>query len=616
MPRRRYHAAVAGSGSAVSIRPRDAALVALSALVTTIVVWATPRSVQPGDAAEFATIMLRGGVPHPSGYPWMRMLGLLARPLETAGVVPATAAALPCAIAGGAAWLVLHPLLCRLSTTTIGTLVAAAMASASVVVVHACDSEVWGLHLLLCAVVLRLALARAAPDPWWLGLALGLAVSHHLTAVLLVPLAIGASLPGRAPLAVWSRSAALAGGKGVAGSATGLLVFGTLMVGQGGAWRWGDTTTWTGLLHHVTRGDYGVLQLSLHTETVTAMTQWTRTAGSLGRVLSLGLLEGTAAAVMGVATVATVLAVGLGRRPVCVGVGAWWGAAATVLASAVAFPALHDIDPGSVFGAWILERFDLLTLLVLAPWCAVALLGAATTLDGATDRRLPRILTGLAAVVAVSLQLRHTAAQGVPSDDDGVQRYAVAVLSTPEPGAPALVFGTDDHRTFPILFAQEVLGAGPDVVYIDASLLAHPWYRARTRLRLRGLPDIDKPLRLMGAVWRDPALAKTPVYLANDFSRPSTTLGRVPEGVLWRVLPPPPLQTVPPPDPAEVVRRHRAAFARYPAVGPLRAASPAHPFTADLAAHYNEPTAQLVRALTQAGQSEQAQALTAELAGS
>lgn len=87
--------------------------VALAGLLGLIAVIAVPRHVQAGDAGEFATIMLAGGVPHPSGYPWMRVLGLPARGLAAVGLSPATAAALPCALAGVAAWVVLWPLCAR-----------------------------------------------------------------------------------------------------------------------------------------------------------------------------------------------------------------------------------------------------------------------------------------------------------------------------------------------------------------------------------------------------------------------------------------------------------------------------------------------------------------------
>jgi hypothetical protein len=196
----------------------------------------------------------------------------------------------------------------------------------------------------------------------------------------------------------------------------------------------------------------------------------------------------------------------------------------------------------------------------------------------------------------------------VPSQDDGVQRYAEDLLRTPPPGTPALVFGTDDHRTFPVLFARQVLGAGEHVVYVDASLLAHPWYRARLRRALPWLPDVDKPLRLMGAIWADPAHRDTPIYLANLFSRPATTLPVVPEGILWRVLP----SHVPPPSVDAVVAAHLDALSRY-RPPPRPSPHPGHPWTADLVAAYHQGHRKLVAALRAEGRTAQADDLAARV---
>lgn len=593
--------------------PIRVATIGLALGLVALAVWAAPSAVQAGDAGELSTVMLRGGVPHPSGYPWMRALGPIARLLEQLGVAPARAAALPCALCGAAAWVVLLGPVSRLVSWKVATWAVAFMGTASIVVLHAFDAEVWGLHLLLCACFVRLALRDPPCSPLRLGLMLGLAVSHHLSAVLLVPLAIGAALPAREPggdARRWAMSALRAGGLGLAGSALGLLAYATLMIGDGGAWRWGDTQSLSGLLHHVSRGDYGVLSLSLHEDTVGPVDQLRRVAASLGRVLSAGRSD---APWLGAGLLVAVALGGATRVPTALRPAAWRGYLAATALSTFGFPALHDIDPASPFGAWILERFDLLPCLLWTPLVALAAARATEALRGRVSSRVvPAALAALGAG-AILAQLATTADRGVPSDDDGVERYAVDLLRTPAPGVPSLVFGTGDHRTFGVLYAQEVLEEGEHVLYIDASLLAHAWYRARLRDRWPQLPDVDKPLALMGAVWRSPALADTPVYLANDFSRPSTTLGRVPEGLLWRVIPPPELATTPPPSPAEVLARHRAAWSRY--VGPPPGRPKAgHPFTGDLAANYTDLTERLIEALRAAGMTDDARDLAHDLA--
>jgi len=581
-------------------------LLVVAVLLIAVMIWAVPRSVQPGDAGEFATIMLDGGVPHPSGYPWMRILGFPARLFHAMGVPPATAAALPCAAAGCLAWLLLHPILVRIAGAGVATFVVALLGTASVVVVHTCDSEVWGPHLLMSSIVLRVALSKRQCSPLVLGLVLGLAVSHHLTAVLLVPLAVGAAWPSREPQDRWLVPLVSAGAKGIAGSALGLTAMATLAIGSGGHWRWGDTGTLSGLIHHISRADYGVLQLSLHQEAVTVTDQWVRTAGSLGSALTAGF---TAAPLAGLVLTFGICGFACWRRPAALARGPWWGLMVTALATVVGFPALHNIDPTRVFGAWILERFDLLSLLVLSIPLAVAL---GPVSGWASDARRKTLLA-LLATALVGQQVYNTGRRGVASSDTFVEHYAVALLRTPTPGVRSVVFGTDDHRTFPVLYAQVVLGEGPDVLYIDASLLSHSWYRRMLRRSWPSLPDVDKPVRLMGAIWQSPDLAQTPIYLANNFSRPSANLNRVPEGVLWRIVPPPSLATAPPPLPAEIVELHRAALGRLRPMDGPPSLSAAHPFTGDLAAHYNEPTRRLITSLMATGHTDLAQALADDL---
>lgn len=568
---------------------------ALCGLLSLLAGLAVPRQVQAGDAGEFATVMLAGGVPHPSGYPWMRVLGLPARALAAMGVPPATAAALPCALAGVAAWIVLWPLLARWAGRIPATVAVAVLATASPMLVHCSDSEVWGPHLLACALVLRVC-ARPSPRAWQLGLVFGLAVSHHLTAALLLPMVVGAAWPRPFSVPRLLTTAA----QGVGAGLVGLVPYATLALGSGGAWRWGDTRSLTGLWHHVLRADYGVLSLSLHAEDPAVLDQWARALAVVGSAASGGLAAGP-----GVAVVVLVLFAALAvRRPAAAPPGAWWGLWGAVLASTLAFPAAHNIDPSSRFGAWILERFDLLTILLWAPAWAVVAARAGSRVHARVPGRPVKAVLALVAVTLVAVQLLRSHARGLPSADAGVQRYAEDLLRTPAPDQPALVIGTDDHRVFPILFVQHVLHRGAPTVYVDASLLSHAWYREHLRARFPALPDVDKPVALVGALWADPALRDTPIYLANVFSRPSAALPVVPQGVLWRVLPP----HRPPPSPAQVVADHLAALQRYdPPASHVRRA--AHPWTEDLWAAYNEGSERLVAALHAEGRDAEARAL-------
>jgi len=560
---------------------------------------ALPTHIQAGDAGEFATVMLRGGIPHPSGYPWMRVLGPPARALELLGVAPALAAALPCALAGIGAWFLVHRILVRLGLPLAGAFAVFLAGLSAPVVLHVNDSEVWGVHLLLCAWVVRSALIGRDPSPVGLGFLLGLAVSQHLSAILLVPLVIGAAWPHPAPATseTWRRLLNTCG-LGLMGSLIGLFPYATLAMGTGGAWRWGDTRTFEGLLRHVIRADYGVVQLSLHKESPLLVDQLARVLESVGGSLSAGLL---AMPMLAAPLVLALLWAATRPGPEGVRPAAWRGLLGSMIASALLFPALHNIDPTSPFGAWILERFDLLTIMLFCPIVAV-LCGKLWRL---TSSRVARAALAVAAVGLLVLQGARTRAHGVAADGAGIEHYAIDVVKTPPADQMAIVFGTDDHRLFPILYVQEILGHGPQTLYIDASLLSQAWYRRQLRRRWPSLPEVEKPLELMGKIWSDPARDTIPIYMTNVFSRPSAALPKVPEGVLWRVVPPnaTPLAH----DADAVYGRHLAALGRYDGV--LPSPHPGHPFSSDAHTAYTEGTRQLVAALRREGRSAQADSL-------
>lgn len=581
--------------------------VAVAVVLVAAAAWALPTTVQPGDAGELSTVMLRGGIPHPSGYPWIRILGPVARMFLALGIPPATAAALPCAVLGVAGWVLVLQATSRWFGAGPAAVAVLVAALGTPVLLHTMDAEVWGPLVGFAGLVLRVGAhaptSAPHPSPLALGLCCGLAVSHHLTAVLLVPFVVGAAWPaatGRRDRSALFRSLARRGALGVTAAAVGLTPYLTLAVGSGGAWRWGDPRSLAGLWHHISRADYGSLQLSLHTESIPVADQWQRSIASVGGALSAGLPGGAVvgAVVLAVAVIALLRAPGRMRMPLRVGL------CASALASLLALPAAFNLDPASPFAAWILERFDVLTILLFVP----ALAAVFSAMLARLARPRARALAAVAGILLV-LQATATSAQrGVPSAHRFVQRYAVDLLRTPPPGAPAIVLGTDDHRTFPILYAQTVLGEGADVIYIDASLLSHPWYRARLRERAPWLPDVDKPLRLLGVLWQDPAHRDTPVYLANVFSRPAAGLPRVPEGALWRVVAP----HDSPPSAQGVLDRHLHALARFAGVADAPGAS-SDPWTEDLQAAYHEGHGQLVSALRAEGRLADADALAGRL---
>ncbi|MCA9683563.1 MAG: DUF2723 domain-containing protein [Myxococcales bacterium] len=608
----------------------------LAAILLTLSAWALPRAVQAGDAGEFATVMLTGGVPHPSGYPWMRILGLFSRALWALGLSPAVAAALPPTLAGVAAWVLLQRTTARLLAPWLEARQAGALSAALVllaalsplVVIHVNDSEVWGPNLLFSVLFARTCLLTSdrGPRPLLLGLLLGLAVSHHLTAVLLVPLAIAGAWPTRevgGPLARFIIALLRNGALGLLGSLLGLLPLLTLPIGAGGGWRWGDVRHVDGLLHHILRRDYGTLSLSLHEEEVSALDTVSRHLTGLGEIFSAGLVEawwfGALILLGSLGLAAGLLRARSEPSPGTNRIAVGWAAA--LLIAGPGFASLQNIDPHSPFGAWILERFDLLPLLLLVPVIALATTAVIVRLRAVTDRASIRMAAWALPAVLLLAQFGAVLERGRPATERAVEIAAIDLLENPDPLGPALpgpadqapiraiVFGTDDHRSFPVLYAREVLAAGEHTLYIDAALLAHPWYRARLRRRVPTLPDVDKPLRLIGAIWSDPSLDQVPIYLANVFSAPAEKLERVPEGLLWRVVPPAdhPRFVAEQWSLSAITERHLDALARLrarPEDFAGRTHPRGHPWSADLLESYREPSRALMTALARAGRVE------------
>jgi len=584
----------------------DRSITIAAALVLTVVaVLASPISVQGGDAGELATVMLRGGVAHPPGFPWMRtVLAAISRALEGFEIAPARAAALPCALSGVFAWLLVQRMLARSGAAVVGAVVIILVALSPIVVVHVNDSEVWGLHLLLCACVVhfalfgqRVATSRRSQAGFaaGLGVLLGLAMSHHPTAILLLPLVLAAwpiQTHGTFPQVSNRRDNVMIAIMVVAGITVGLTPYLTLALGTAGAWRWGEPQTLDGLWRHVTRADYGVFQLSLHHEQPTVLALWSRASSSIGSTLTAGVLHDPwlCGSFLGVVFVAA-------KPPVTARKTAFLGLKLAVVAATLAFPAWQNIDPHSPFGAWILERFDLLAILLWIPLLTLAVMRAAAI------GTLARGSLAVLGVTVLAAQPLRTWAHGIPAREHGVEGYARDLLATVDRHPLAIVLGSDDHRTFPVLYAQNVLELGPRTLYIDASLLAHGWYRARLRRQWPQLPDVDRPLALIGALWRLPDTRDIPIYLANVFSRPAAEqLDVVPEGILWRVIPPHARR----PSLDRLVEAHVAAMAQAHGIALSSHDSPksAHPWSQDLAHAYIDGHRQLTEACVAAARAD------------
>jgi hypothetical protein len=509
----------------------------LLVLLVVTLAWALPRTVQGGDAAEFSVVMLRGGIAHPSGYPWMRLLSLLAWMPESLGMSPASAAALLPASFGAAAWLLWYRILSRWVHAALACFWCALAGTCALSVEHLYDAEVWGPHLFFTALFVNLCTREEPPRALLLGLLLGAATAHHLTAVLLVPLAISSAWPEEGqPLASGLVRNAAAG---IGGSLLGLSAFVSLRIAApspaDSGWTWGEFDTWAGWFHHISRGDYGTTQLSLHESEATALEQilraWQSVCGNLsGQLASTPL----ASILLFAALLALAAHAARDRLPRRTRLGY----AGCLLTTLVFFPSLADLDPTRAHSTWILERFDFLPMALLMGVAALACEGIRLQVASRQTRAGPRLRGGAAYLAGGSL-LAYSALSALahpPSADHGVEAYARALYATPDPAeGRSIVFGTDDHRSFPAVFHAEVLEPDSSVLYIDPSLMSYPWYQKRVYARWPELPREHMPVRMIMAMLADPQFADTPIYLANYFSGPSHTIPVVPQGVLMRL---------------------------------------------------------------------------------
>ena len=156
------------------------AAVAALALYT----WGAAPTVLGGDSAELAAVAIRGGVPHPTGYPTFVLLGQVAAHLLPGD--PAQRITLMCAFAGAVSVGLFGLVLAELAVGTAGVLAGALLyASTFTLWWSAIRTEVYAPAIALAMFALwRVAVARrtlAARDGLAAAFAIGLAMTGHLS---------------------------------------------------------------------------------------------------------------------------------------------------------------------------------------------------------------------------------------------------------------------------------------------------------------------------------------------------------------------------------------------------------------------------------------------------
>jgi hypothetical protein len=236
-----------------------------------IYTWSCGSAVQGGDSGEFATVSALGGVPHPPGYPLFVILSQLSNMFVPVGSV-AFKAALASAGAGAVALAFVHRSVLRLTSSPVAAVTAAAGLGFSVRFwQYASVAEVFTLAAMSGAIISFVAVEiylgwRGRAVAVALGGAMALSLAGHHSGAMLLPMV--------AYLLWWSaddrREFAKNTAVFLAVTATGLLPY-LIFMGDGGAWRWGHTETFSGLIHHLLRADYGTFSLGISEATVSPL---------------------------------------------------------------------------------------------------------------------------------------------------------------------------------------------------------------------------------------------------------------------------------------------------------------------------------------------------------
>ncbi len=491
---------------------------------------------QGGDASEYMAVAGAGGVLHPPGYPVQTALMRLASHLPASTV--AWRASFVSALLGAGTVTLLFALLRRLTGRWIPALVAAlALGLSFHFWRYATVAEVFTGCTLSATLVLLSTLSvdenpHKPTNALLAGLALATGIAHHHTIVFLAPVVAWALVRvarGRRPL---SGIAAFA-----AGSLPGFISYGLLAL-PGGAWRWGDTRSLPGVVHHFLRRDFGTFQLTGGEHGLDPLAHPLHWASELpteffGIYALLGLL-GLALAFRAPSHRGWLLAV-----------------MASLLLAGPFFLGLFNL-PASLPWTISTSRFHLLANTLFAVFIGW---GAHQALRwGSGSRVLAWALLG-ALAVPLFINLQRAPHRGGTVVED----YLRLALGTVEPGS--LVLAIDDAALFGSLYLQEVEGLRPDVAWVHPEMLGYPWYRQRL---LERHPDLvlERRGEVLGTVGLVQAnLERAPVYasfgrMQDEAVRQALPMAFPVSAVLMRIVP----EDTPMPHPGQVEAQMRAAF--------------------------------------------------------
>jgi hypothetical protein len=510
-----------GRGAVAAAGVTGLALALYAATVAPGLTWAHHGS----DGGDLLAAAATRGVPHPSGYPlytlllrgWLALgVWLPAAPAHLGNWLSAVCAALSAGITVVAADALLAPRPQRLLWAALAGL---AWASAPLLWGQALITEVYALHALLTALAgwaVLTAPQRARWRAWWraavVALTLALTAAHHLTGLLLWPaiayllwvdreprpnVGLGSRLRWAAPFA----AAALLGG-----------VFYLWIPWAAAAAppvNWGYADNWDGFWWLISGAAYRDYVFGVPLSALP------------GRIANWARVLTTQFSLVGLAIVFIGLADWDRNRPRLRTFALLWLLPVSVYAIGYR---TTDSEVYLLPVVWIGALAFANGLAVGVDWLE------ARGLRWAPGAVAPVVLLGLALLVAVrlpALSLR---------DDTEAEDYLAEAAVTLEPGS--IVISSADAETFALWYGQwgsgELAAQVPDLVLVNAALYQFDWYRRLLADVYPTVPGIGGPFVEFIAANQ----ADRPIYVTEALPEFDSTL--VPDGRLWRRLPPGP----------------------------------------------------------------------------
>jgi len=554
-----------------------------------------PTFIVDGDNAEMSTLAMTGGAAHPPGYPlyvlYLRAMSWLP------GSSAAHTAALATAILGAAAILVLHGACRAWGARPLGASIAVAiLAGAPVVLRLHTSAEVFALNDLIIALVLWLSATegplRGMRRVVVLAFVAGLGMSNQHTVALLAPVGLLGAIRGVRESQRCTAVIAL----GAGAFALGLAPYLYLLVAPDSAGSWGQVGSFSELLAHFTRADYGGLGAFAVAE------------GEIDPVANIGALLSTLGRAWWWAPGLLGLVV-LGLRSVRAGAGEpRWGWAMLAVSFVIAGPLLiarFNIAPTGI-GLAICQRFHLFVVVLLTIPVAI---GIDLVVRNAVVRRGLREALAVAVFAAsTGLSLPHLLSIHSPAIEKGVVNLLRSL-----PDAAVLITTADDLH-WGTLYAQQVLGVRRDVDAISWGIASRPWYRARIATRgividpnrsADGVPSVRVALQVFRA--------NRSLFVEASLGAILTVFPSHPYGAVVRVLP----HGTKLPSLDEIVAINKELFRSFDLAYPQP--GPDAEYAAMVHARYAQTWDVLARALVQAGRMDdaaEARALVRQLVSS